>query len=67
MQAAHRLATAHSIDLAVARSHTGAVALGDVSVSDADRMISSTSGSSAPAGYRFPGEVIAVAVRWYSR
>jgi transposase-like protein len=25
------------------------------------------SGSSAPAGYRFPGEVIAVAVRWYLR
>ena len=23
--------------------------------------------SSAPAGYRFPGEVIAVAVRWYLR
>jgi IS6 family transposase len=42
----------------------GAVALGDASVSDTDRMISSTSGSSAPAGYRFPREV-AVAVRWY--
>jgi transposase, IS6 family len=27
----------------------------------------STSGSSAPAGYRFPREVIAVAVRWYLR
>jgi IS6 family transposase len=25
------------------------------------------SGSSAPAGYRFPREVIAVAVRWYLR
>jgi hypothetical protein len=41
--------------------------LGDASVSDTDRMISSTSGSSAPAGYRFPREVIAVAVRWYLR
>lgn len=31
-------------------------------------MISSRSGSSAPpAGYRFPREVIAVAVRWYLR
>ena len=30
-------------------------------------MISSWSCSSAPAGYRFPREVIAVAVRWYLR
>ena len=30
-------------------------------------MISPGSGSSAPAGYRFPREVIAVAVRWYLR
>ena len=30
-------------------------------------MIKSRSGSSAPAGYRFPREVIAVAVRWYLR
>ena len=30
-------------------------------------MISSASSSSAPAGYRFPREVIAVAVRWYLR
>lgn len=30
-------------------------------------MIASTSGSSAPAGYRFPRGVIAVAVRWYLR
>jgi transposase, IS6 family len=30
-------------------------------------MISSRSFSSAPAGYRFPREVIAVAVRWYLR
>jgi IS6 family transposase len=30
-------------------------------------MISSDSSSSAPAGYRFPREVIAVAVRWYLR
>ena len=35
---------------------------------DTDRVISSRSGSSvAPAGYRFPREVIAVAVRWYLR
>src|SRR5437016_3642236 len=32
-----------------------------------DRMITSGSASSAPAGYRFPREVIAVAVRWYLR
>jgi IS6 family transposase len=31
------------------------------------RVISSRSGSSAPAGYRFPREMIAVAVRWYLR
>ena len=30
-------------------------------------VIGSRSGSSAPAGYRFPREVIAVAVRWYLR
>ena len=30
-------------------------------------MVTSRSGSSAPAGYRFPREVIAVAVRWYLR
>ena len=30
-------------------------------------VISSRSASSAPAGYRFPREVIAVAVRWYLR
>ena len=30
-------------------------------------MITSASTSSAPAGYRFPREVIAVAVRWYLR
>jgi hypothetical protein len=30
-------------------------------------MISSVASSSAPAGYWFPGEVIAVAVRWYLR
>jgi transposase, IS6 family len=34
-------------------------------VTDTDPMTSGTSGSSAPAGYRFPREVIAVAVRWY--
>ena len=31
------------------------------------RVIRSMSASSAPAGYRFPREVIAVAVRWYLR
>ena len=30
-------------------------------------MINSRSASSTPAGYRFPREVIAVAVRWYLR
>jgi IS6 family transposase len=30
-------------------------------------VINSRSASSAPAGYRFPREVIAVAVRWYLR
>ena len=30
-------------------------------------VIRSRFGSSAPAGYRFPREVIAVAVRWYLR
>src|SRR5947208_7960304 len=32
-----------------------------------DPVISSRSESSAPAGYRFPREVISVAVRWYLR
>ena len=48
---------------------TGAVALAVVG-GDAGQtggVISSRSGSSAPAGYRFPREVIAVAVRWYLR
>jgi transposase-like protein len=34
---------------------------------EADRVITSRFGSSAPAGYRFPQEVISVAVRWYLR
>ena len=34
---------------------------------ETDRMIKSRFASSAPAGYRFPWEVIAVAVRWYLR
>jgi hypothetical protein len=35
---------------------------------ETDQVINSTSASSfAPAGYRFPREVIAVAVRWYLR
>jgi IS6 family transposase len=36
-------------------------------VGHAGRVINSTSASSPPAGYRFPREVIAVAVRWYLR
>jgi hypothetical protein len=32
-----------------------------------DAVFGSRFGSSAPAGYRFPREVIAVAVRWYLR
>ena len=39
-----------------------------VSVGETVGVINSRSGSSsAPAGYRFPREVIAVAVRWYLR
>jgi IS6 family transposase len=34
---------------------------------ETDRVINSRSASSAPAGYQFPREVIAVAVRWYLR
>ena len=34
---------------------------------DTDAVIASRAASSAPAGYRFPREVIAVAVRWYLR
>jgi len=46
----------------------GTVALVVSTCRDTDRMISSRStSSSAPAGYRFPREVIAVAVRWYLR
>jgi len=36
-------------------------------VPDTGRMIGSRSVSSPPAGYRFPCEVIAVAVRWHLR
>jgi hypothetical protein len=36
-------------------------------VADRGHMIDSESASSAPAGYRFPREVIAVSVRWYLR
>src|SRR5262245_41959402 len=43
------------------------VALGDASAPDTAPRIGSRSVSSAPAGYRFPREVIAVAVRWYLR
>jgi hypothetical protein len=38
-----------------------------VAATDTDPVITSLSGSSAPAGYRFPREVIALAVRWYLR
>jgi transposase-like protein len=34
---------------------------------DTDAVTASRSVSFAPAGYRFPREVIAVAVRWYLR
>jgi transposase, IS6 family len=34
---------------------------------ETDRVIASGFASSAPAGYRLPREVIAVAVRWYLR
>jgi transposase-like protein len=34
---------------------------------ETDRMRISSPDSSAPAGYRFPREVIPVAVRWYLR
>jgi hypothetical protein len=45
----------------------GSVALGGASVPDTGSVIGSRSVSSAPVGYRFPREVIAVAVRWYPR
>jgi len=46
----------------------GAVALVDrLWHRETDRMLISSLASSAPAGYRFPREVIAVAVRWYLR
>ena len=49
-------------------SLSGGVALGDVGdMPEADQVIGSTYGFSAPAGYRFPREVIALAVRWYVR
>jgi hypothetical protein len=46
----------------------GSVALvAPVTAKETDRVIASRSASSAPAGYRFPQEVIAVAVRWHLR
>ena len=49
-------------------SRPGTVALGEGSVlSTLMVIVSSLKTSSAPAGYRFPREVIAVAVRWYLR
>ena len=51
-----------------AGSCPGFVALVGCAMPDTDRMISSRlTCSSAPSGYRFPREVIAVAVRWYLR
>jgi hypothetical protein len=41
--------------------------LGGRSGEETDRVINSGSGWCAPAGYRFPREVIALAVRWYLR
>jgi IS6 family transposase len=41
--------------------------LQQVVVEETDLVINSRSASSSPAGYRFPREVIAVAVRWYLR
>ena len=50
------------------KTRAGGVALGDVGeVPEADPVIASTYGFSAPAGYRFPRGVIALAVRWYLR
>ena len=46
----------------------GSVALADYRArGETDRVINSRSASSTPAGYRFPREVMAVAVRWYLR
>jgi|SRR6266545_1140600 len=41
--------------------------LQQVVVEETDLVINSRSASSSPAGYRFPREVIVVAVRWYLR
>jgi hypothetical protein len=41
--------------------------LGHLSGEETDRVTKPRSASFAPAGYRFPREVIAVAVRWYLR
>ena len=50
------------------RRSGGSVALaGSVPGKDTCLVVTSRSVSSAPAGYRFPREVIAVAVRWYLR
>ena len=43
------------------------VVLGDASVPESGPVIGSTSVCSAPVGYRFPREVIAVPVRWFLR
>ena len=46
----------------------GSVALSDLTrVRETGAVIKSKCSSSAPPGYRFPREVIAVAVRWYLR
>jgi transposase len=55
----------------ICQGHTSPVGLlrwpGGPLGEETDRVINSRSASSAPAGYRFPREVIAVAVRWYLR
>ena len=53
---------------AIASRGTGCVALaGPGPASQTGAMIRSNVASCTPAGYRFPREVIAVAVRWYLR
>jgi hypothetical protein len=48
-------------------SSGGTVALADRGWSETGRVTAASDASSAFAGYRFPREVISVAVRWYLR
>jgi len=48
-------------------SSLGTVALSDRAGRETGAMTSSSSSASAFAGFRFPREVISVAVRWYLR